>query len=427
MKTTKLLTTIAFALATLTANAQKYAGGDISLLTKYEDNGALYYDHDGNKINDMLTFFSDEGMNAMRVRLFVDPSKAPSDEIGQGVCQDLDYVKALGKRIKDAGFALMLDFHYSDSWADPSKQYTPSAWESLSNDELYTKIYDYTKETLQAMTDAGATPDMVQIGNEISYGMLWGKRATGNLKYYAAGGSSASTNERFFTLLKNASKACRETCPDAKIIIHTERVANIDYLTAFYQAMADQAIDYDVIGLSYYPYHHGFLAQLDAALSKLESSFANKRIMIVETGYYNNWQPNDVTYNYSSTYPISDAGQKAFTDDLVKTLAKHSAVDGLFWWMMEANEHGLDWNTKRVTDSWYNAGLFDNSTGKAMSALSSLKDFITLSGIEGVAMDKQPKQGKIYSVSGRLASKDGATDNLSSGVYIQSGNKFVVK
>lgn len=427
MKATRLLTSIAIALATVTASAQKYVGGDISLLTKYEENGATYFDHDGNAINAVLPFLKDEGMNAMRVRLFVDPSQAPASEQGEGVCQDIDYVAALGKRIKDNGFALMLDFHYSDSWADPAKQYTPAAWEDLTDEELYTKIYEYTKESLQKLAASGATPEMIQIGNEISYGMLWGKRATGDMKYYAKGGSSTAVNNRFFALLKNASKACREVCPAAKIIIHTERVGDIDYLTAFYNAMKAQSIDYDIIGLSYYPYYHGFLPQLESALSALEKNFPDKRIMIVEMGYYNNWQPSTVDYDYSATYPISDDGQKAFTEALIKTAASHQTVDGLFWWFMEANEYGLDWNTKRVTDGWYNAGLFDNSTGRAMSALSVMKDFLTLSGIESVAADGRASSQKIYSVDGRIASHDGATDNLASGVYIQSGRKVIVR
>lgn len=414
------------ALAAITANAQKYVGGDISLLTKYEENGATYFDHDGNAINSVLPFLNSEGMNAMRVRLFVDPSKAPSSEQGEGVCQDIDYVAALGKRIKDNGFALMLDFHYSDSWADPAKQYTPAAWEDMTDEELYAQVYEYTKESLQKLITAGATPDMIQIGNEISYGLLWGKRATGNMKYYATGGSSTAVNDRFFTLLQNASKACREVCPEAKIVIHTERVGNIDYLTAFYNAMKAQAIDYDIIGLSYYPYYHGFLPQLEAALSALEQDFPDKRIMIVETGYYNNWQPSTVDYDYSAAYPITDDGQKAFTEALIKTAASHQAVDGLFWWFLEANEHGLDWNTKRVTDGWYNAGLFDNSTGKAMSALSALKDFLTLSGIESVAGGGRASSLKVYSIDGRVASHDGTTDNLTAGVYIQSGRKVIV-
>ena len=174
----KLITLIIITVFTLQLQAQRYVGGDISMLPKYEESNVNYYDKDGSKINDMITFLKDKaGYNMMRVRLFVNPTQE------NGVVQDLDYVKKLGKRIKDAGLALLLDFHYSDTWADPSNQYTPEAWSSLSDEQLYTKIYDYTKECLQAMKAAGATPDYIQTGNEISYGMLWGKKGASDSSY----------------------------------------------------------------------------------------------------------------------------------------------------------------------------------------------------------------------------------------------------
>ena len=410
---------IAFAIA---ASAQRYAGGDISLLTKYEEHGARYYDSNGNAISDMLTFFKNEGMNAMRVRLFVDPSVAPSSEKGEGVCQDLEYVKALGKRIKDAGFKLMLDFHYSDSWADPVKQYTPAAWATLTDAQLQTKIYEYTADVLQQMKDFGATPDFIQTGNEISYGMMWAGRSAAQTtwkKYYA--GQSANA-ERFFSLLKKAGEACRDKCPSAKIVIHTERVANTNYLKAFYNDMKTAGIDYDIIGLSYYPYYHKDFAQLESALCTLESNFPEKDIMLVELGYYHKWQPDGVDYNYENTYPITEAGQKAFTDALIKKLESHPKVKGIFWWWMEANEYGLNWNTQRVTDKWYNAGLFDNETGKALSALSSLKDFIGTTSIEDITQQASPnKPNTIYSISGQRLNAP------RQGINIINGKKVICK
>ena len=99
------------------------------MLPKYEQAGVVYRDKDGKSVNDVIAFFKQEGLNAMRVRLFVDPTR----DSDKAVCQDLDYAKALGKRIKDAGLALLLDFHYSDTWADPAKQWTPESWKSLSD------------------------------------------------------------------------------------------------------------------------------------------------------------------------------------------------------------------------------------------------------------------------------------------------------
>lgn len=353
---------------------ERYAGGDISLLTKYETNGAKYLDHSGKPVTDVLTFFKDAGMNAMRVRLFVDPSKASDEDKGQGVCQDLSYVKALGKRIKAAGMKLMVDFHYSDSWADPAKQYTPDAWKDLTDDQLYTKIYEYTKDCLQQLKAAGATPDMIQTGNEISYGMLWGVKGSVSLKKCYV--NSTANWQRFTSLLIQAGKACREVCPEADIVIHTERAAQSDVMKSFYNKMKAAGVDYDVIGISYYPTWHGNMATLSNTLSMLESNFSDKSIMIVEVGYNYAYQPSDVDFDYSATYPVSDEGQRKFTADLISMLKGHDKVTGLFWWWMEANEYGLDWATKRVTDSWYNASMFDNATGKATSALDEMKHFI---------------------------------------------------
>jgi len=364
----------------LGAQAQ-HAGGDVSLLTKYEQNGAYYYDTNGKRITNMLQFLKDNGWTLLRVRLFVDPSQASSSDKGQGVVQDLEYVKALGARIKAAGFKLMLDFHYSDSWADPVKQYTPAAWVGQSDTELNTTIYNYTRDCLQAMVDAGATPDYIQTGNEISYGMLWGAQGATTLKkcYY----NNDANWSRFTTLLKNAGKACREVCPKAKIIIHTERVANTTALESIYNRINSAGVDYDVIGLSYYPYYHNFLSQLQAALNRLVSRYTTKEIMIVETGYYHAYQPSDITYDYSETYPISDTGQLAFTNALIETLKSYKQVTGLVWWFPEANEKGLDWNTKRVTDSWYNAGLWDNNTGRAMKSVAALGTYAGCNKVNG--------------------------------------------
>ena len=353
----------------------KFRGGDVSLLTRYEENGANYMDENGTKITNMLSFFKQQGWNALRVRLFVDPSLASSSDKGQGVCQDLSYVVALGQRIKRAGFQFLLDFHYSDSWADPAKQFTPSAWSSLTANELYTKIYDYTKEALQQLVAADATPDFIQTGNEISYGMLWGSSSATASSLKKCYTSSTDNWTYFTTLLKQAGKACREVCPKAKIIIHTERAGQSSVLNAFYDRMKSYEVDYDIIGLSYYPYYHGTLTTLKNNLQSLSSTFSDKKIMIVETGYYHAWQPSDVSYDLSSTYPITAEGQKQFTDALIETLNSVNNVNGLFWWWPEANEYGLNWSTKRVTDNWYNAGLWDNQTGKALPALYELKRF----------------------------------------------------
>lgn len=355
---------------TAKVSAQKFVGGDISLLPTYEEHGANYIDKDGQKITDLLAFLKEQGLNTMRVRLFVDPSKATTAEKGQGVRQDLDYVKKLGKKIKDAGLNFMLDFHYSDTWADPGQQTTPASWVMI-NTPAYEYIYTYTKESLEALVAAGATPDFIQTGNEISFGMLWdGCKVSPNSAWTAYKDDNWET---FSTALKNAGKACREVCPEAKIIIHTEQCANNPTLdVAFFKRIRDNEVDYDIIGVSYYPYFKGPVSNLNKGLTQLENNFPDKKIMVVETGCDYHYKVGDKDKQY---YPLTYEGQRKFTEDLVSMLNNHQNVNGLFWWFLEANEYGLDWNTKRVTDGWYNASLFDNETGRALPALYELKNF----------------------------------------------------
>lgn len=427
MKRTLLIALLG--ICSLGAFAQKYVGGDISLLPKYEEAGAKYYEQDGTVIASPLTFFSQQGMNAMRLRLFVDPSKNTGEDKDANVCQDLAYVKTLGKRIKDAGFKLMLDFHYSDTWADPGKQWTPDAWKNLSDAELQQKIYDYTKDVLQQMKAVGAEPDMIQTGNEISYGMLWGTRAAvGNNSTNRCWPSSPSANwTRFINLLKQANKACREICPEAKIIVHTERTsisqqkdnANYAALNNFYSKMKTAGIDYDIIGLSFYPYFHGAISELEGAINLLEKNYSDKQIMIVEFGYPYAWAVGGTTYNYTSQYPYSDAGQKAITADVIKMLNTHKNVNGLFWWWMEYNAKDAN-----LQESWYNAPLFDSRTGKATSALYELKNFVgETSGINNITNSNEPQADKEwFTLEGKKVPQPSK-----SGVYIQNHKKIAIK
>lgn len=384
MKKTLLLIML---MASTTTFAQKYVGGDISMLTKYEDAGVVYKDKDGNAVQP-LTFFKEQGLNAMRVRLFVDPSL----DNDKAVCQDLEYVKALGKRIKDAGHKFMLDFHYSDTWADPGKQWTPDAWKTLNDEALATKLYEYTKSCLEALKAAGAEPDFIQTGNEISYGMLWGVSGTTANRCYT---NSPDANwNRFFSLLNKAGAACREICPNAKIIIHSERVGAKDVLTDYFDRIKTASIDYDIIGLSYYPAYHGDLATLEGALRVLEERNYGKDIMIVETGYCYAWALDGTTFDYTATYPYTEEGQRQFTADLITSLNKYKSVKGLFWWWMEDN------GNKGVTNKWWNAALYNHNTGKPYAAFYELKNFNLKGDVNG---DGDVGIGDIISITNVMA------------------------
>jgi arabinogalactan endo-1,4-beta-galactosidase len=362
-------------------------GGDISMLTKYEAHQqmalrygvttAYYRDINNQRINDVITWTKQQGWNAARVRLFVNPANASAADVGQGVIQNLDTVKVLGRRIKQAGMKFMLDFHYSDSWADPVKQFTPAEWATLDDEALVQKVYEYTRDCLRALKAAGATPDYIQTGNEISYGMLWGPVGTPTSQLKKCYSGDEANWERFANLLKAAGRACREECPRAKIILHTERVAKPSIMLNFYNQMKSKQVDYDIIGLSYYPYFHGDLSVLTNALNNVANNYQDKDIMIVETGYSYHYKVGDM--DFSSKWPLTYEGQRQFTEDLISRIKPYKRLKGLFWWFPEANEYGLGgslWSTLHVNDAWYNAGLWDHETGKVTPALYELKNFV---------------------------------------------------
>ena len=413
----------------LSIHAQRYVGGDISVLLKYEQQNATYLDKDGAAIADVLNFLKQQGWNTMRVRLFVDPS----NDKDKNVCQDLEYVKTLGKRIKDAGLLFMLDFHYSDTWADPGKQIIPDSWKiwSWMPDET---VYNYTKETLEALVAAGAVPDLIQTGNEISFGMLWGFNLDGKYEDWEQWGGHLEATadwrdytdkhwDNFSKMLKAAGKACREVCPQAKIIIHTEQCANNPILdVAFFKRIQENEIDYDIIGISYYPYFKGELSNLDKGLSQLEQHFPDKAIQIVETGYPSKWEVPGTKYDLTKTYPYTPEGQRQYTADLIMMLQKHPQVNGLSWWYAEANAKGC---TGSLATGWYNASLFDNETGRALPALYELKAFLgSETSVYSLTSDLLPLTSETwYTLQGlSLPSKPSRC-----GLYINNGKKIWIK
>lgn len=407
-----------FALNTRAQHGQ-YVGGDISMLPQYEAYSSGYLDGDGKKIQDLLNWFVKEcGWNTFRVRLFVDP-KDPEHE---GVVQDLGYVKKLGKRIKDVGAQFCLDLHYSDTWADPTKQTLSSAWSDCKTvAEKAERLYAYTKETLAAMEAAGARPDFVQVGNEITSGIV--------------GVWRSSDAQGFKQVVERGCDAVREACPQAKIIIHIERPQNTANVVSFYNAL-DQS-KYDIIGLSYYPIWHGTLADLSRTLTQLKSSFPAKKVQIVETAYnFQKWPTKGVTYNTQSTWPCSPAGQYKFMKDLIAKLSEFENVNGLYYWFPEEAGNGdyVNWNTKEnlVIGEWQNRGLWwedATKTGhwpvKASEGMVHyiLKNFLdpNISSIGTITRHPSPNTA-VYNLSGQQLNT--APQH---GVYIKNGKKIAGK
>jgi len=311
-------------------NAQErpfLVGGDVSMLSRIEDGGGVYKEE--GRQDDALAIMRRNGCNCFRVRLFVDPN-------GEGgVVNDLEYTIDLARRIKAIGAALLLDLHYSDTWADPGHQRTPASWKSLEFPQLVEQVESYTTEVLNAFDKAGATPDYVQIGNEINPGFLWPQgRLDGSEESWA----------RFTGLLKAGVRGVQReegsVSPEStpKIVIHIAKGGDWPATRRFFEKIEEYEVPYDIIGQSYYPWWHGSLEELRDSLTRTAESF-DKDVWVVETAYpYRGDAPRDV----ETPWEISPSGQKAFLEDVMNAVESipHDRGLGVLWWYPESIPYG---------------------------------------------------------------------------------------
>lgn len=265
------------ALSILTVSCQKEidfrVGADISFVPQMESRGMTFYDVN-NKEKDVLEILEDHGFNNIRLRIFVNP-QASNGYSEDGFC-DLDHTIAMAKRIKKAGMEFTLDFHYSDTWADPDKQFKPSAWKDATGNALQDSVYQYTKRVLQKLDREGVAPDIIQVGNEINHGMIWPE---GKVMDYA-------TEEDWGQLmgLYNAGqKAVREILPESKLMIHLALGGQNRLSREFLDKMEEYNAEYDIIGLSYYEKWHGTYDDLKKNVYDLAATY-KKPIAICEYG-----------------------------------------------------------------------------------------------------------------------------------------------
>jgi arabinogalactan endo-1,4-beta-galactosidase len=248
-------------------------GADISSVQAAEARGVRYSDNGVEK--DILEILKAHGFNFIRLRTFVDPTKAtPRDRpySAQGFC-DMPHTVAMAKRVKAAGMGLLIDFHYSDSWADPGKQFTPSAWKDLPFDALVEKLHDYTKDAVKQMKDAGATPDIVQIGNEITPGMMNDR---------ADGGGSTRNWPQLARLLNAGAAACREVDPSIQIMLHIDKGGNNAVTRAWVDAALRNGVAFDILGESCYTQWQGRSATWQANFADLEKRYPQLKFVIAE-------------------------------------------------------------------------------------------------------------------------------------------------
>lgn len=261
----------------ITAEAQitierPYAvGADISWLQSQEAHGTVF--SDGSVEGDAIEILRDNGFNYIRLRIFVNPRSELGYSQRDGYC-DLEHTLAMAKRIKDADMYFLLDFHYSDNWADPQKQIMPQAWQTYSYEEVCAAVYDHTKEVLQALVAQGTAPDMVQVGNEVSNGMLW---PYGSVRHSFKG---------LCGLLKEGVRAVREFTPTAEVMLHVALGGQAEESERFFDAMAEYGVEYDLIGQSYYPEWHGTLEELEANANALVRKYKRPLIVVEYRDHY---------------------------------------------------------------------------------------------------------------------------------------------
>ena len=294
-------------------------GMDVSEVISLEKSGVKYYNYNGEE-EDVLKIFSDNGINYIRVRVWNDPFDKEGNGFGGGNC-NIDTAIELGKRATKYGMKLLVDFHYSDFWADPSKQSSPRAWLNMDIEEKSNAIYQYTRDSLQKLLDNNIDVGMVQIGNEINNGLA---------------GETAWVNRA--SLMIKASKAVREVTPKAKIAVHFANPEKVGSYQNYASELEYYKVDYDIFASSYYPYWHGSLENLQNVLDDISDKY-NKDTLVVETSYA--YTTNDTDYfantisdggTFDKPYQYTIQGQASQIRDVIQTVCNMKRGIGVFYW-----------------------------------------------------------------------------------------------
>jgi beta-galactosidase len=261
------------------AGKEKMIGADISFLPQLEKNGLKFFDKGVQK--DPLQILRDHGFNYIRLRIFNNPENKDGYAPGEGWC-NLENTLAMAKRIKGQGMKILLDFHYSDTWADPQKQFKPESWKGLEFDQIEIALRKYTADVIQALVKQGTTPDMVQIGNEINHGMVW---PDGHMSH----------PDQLAALIRAGTEGVKSIDPKIEIMIHVALGGQYDETVLWLDQMMARGCKFDVLGLSFYPKWHGTLADLRNNLSKLVQRYPQP-ICIVEYSHMKQ-EVNDLAFS----------------------------------------------------------------------------------------------------------------------------------
>ena len=336
-------------------------GMDASCVPALENSGVKYYDFNGKETDVYKTLYNN-GINYIRVRIWNNPFDAEGHGFGGGNC-DIKNAVEIGKRATKNHMKLLVNFHYSDFWADPSKQYSPLAWAKMEIDTKVEALYQYTLDCLQQLKDAGVDVGMVQVGNETN-GSMCGETIWMNIyKMMAAG-----------------SKATREVFPEALVAVHFANPEKVTNYQSYAKKLAYYNLDYDVFASSYYPFWHGTLDNLSTLLSEIAETY-HKKIMVAETSYAFTAEDSDFNGNTISDgggiikdYPFTVQGQANCVRNVIDTVANKTKNGiGVFYWEgtwisvggASYEENAVLWET--YGSGWassYAAGYDPNDAGK---------------------------------------------------------------
>ena len=368
-------------------------GLDCSMVSIIEENGGKYYDFEGNEV-DFYKLLKDNGVNLVRSRLWHNYN-SPSGVKGGGY-NDKERVLGIALRAKAAGLKFLLDFHYSDNWADPGKQSCPSAWENLSFDDASSALYSYTLEIVDYFLKNGANLDYIQIGNEINNGFMY---PYGQIDWTSETTKNKGLNN-VANLLNIAIDAVKSLSPDTKIILHIGDTALVTYKSGkknvpqglwFFQQMETRKVNYDIAAVSFYLYyHHSTGDYLDMnTVTESVNQFGEelkKPFMIMEyaMAYTLNTHPY-AENQYGETqkkllekeYKTSFQGQVNFIIDLAEkvALAKNNKGLGVCYWGGDwLPVEGAGWSDPSTKSSWSNQAWFtyDGLATPALAAMNEL-------------------------------------------------------
>ena len=361
-------------------------GMDLSTLLELERCGAKYYDNGEER--DLLAIMKSYDVDTIRIRLWNDPWSETGESYGAGE-NDLKTSLEIAKRVTAAGFGVLLNFHYSDFWADPGKQIKPKAWADYGVKELEQAVYDYTLESMQTFLDAGVNITMVQVGNELSNGLLWPEGKVPNYDNIA-------------TFVNAGIRAVRKADAAIPVMIHLDNGGNNALYREWFDNFTKRGEDFEIIGLSYYPFWHGSLQMLNDNMNDIAERYGKDLVIAeVSMGYtmedYKNYEKlsDEERKGYATRpalvekieYPMTKQGQYDFMEDFLNRIShiKGNKGKGFFYWEPAwIPVAGSGWATpaslKYMDDKgpcgneWANQALFDYE-GNALPTWNLIRDF----------------------------------------------------